>query len=80
MSLAVISAAIIFAIPQKKEVISTIPDKCSLLLGNLIHQIKDDSSCRISCRNYCDTIKKEYLLTKFTEYQEKCNTCECHCI
>jgi hypothetical protein len=64
---------------KKSEKMEMIQDRCSLFMGNLLHQVKDEPSCRINCRNYCDTEKMDYLRVVFVEYNDKCNLCECYC-
>ncbi|MCX6749903.1 MAG: hypothetical protein NTZ83_00430 [Candidatus Pacearchaeota archaeon] len=65
---------------HKKE-IKMIPllDRCSLLFNNLLHTIKDESSCENYCRSECSTREMEFYNSEFLSKQESCNICNCYC-
>jgi len=65
---------------RKKE-IKMIPltDKCSVLFSNILHTIKDESSCENYCRAECLARKMHFYKSEFALSQESCNTCNCYC-
>jgi predicted negative regulator of RcsB-dependent stress response len=65
---------------EKKE-IKMIPltDKCSVLFSNILHTIKDESSCENYCRAECLARKMQFYKSEFALSQESCNTCNCYC-
>lgn len=65
----------------KKASVETviIEDKCSLILGSVIHQIKDDASCFIMCKNECAVRGKNIKDHRFSSLNESCNSCLCNC-
>jgi hypothetical protein len=65
---------------HKKE-IRMIPlmDRCSVLFNDIIHVIKDESSCENSCRSECLTREMEFYNSEFSFNQESCNICNCYC-
>lgn len=56
-----------------------INDDCSAYFGRIIHTIKSEGDCKINCNNDCSIRKMNFLRLEFTEYQDKCNICNCYC-
>lgn len=56
-----------------------IRDECSLVMGNLIHQVRDMGECRIKCVNECDVRDMDFLKFEFLGKNNDCNSCECWC-
>jgi len=74
-----------FEIPKKikknpRETIELqIPDRCNLILNNLIHEIKGEGDCNIRCINECRLNEMEILEYEFIENKTSCHLCKCHC-
>jgi hypothetical protein len=65
---------------SKKEIITVnIKDECSVMLQNVLHNIKDSASCENSCLARCYTLKKEYYNSEFVGKENECNDCKCSC-
>lgn len=65
---------------KKKEVQHIeIIDGCSLLMGTILHQIRDEADCENACISECYIVKKEFYDSNFTENSESCNGCDCYC-
>jgi len=82
--LSVIVAAEVFDIskiksPFRESTFISIEDECSLIMGNLVHQIKDDDSCAIRCYNECNLIDSKVKDYEFIMSQSECSTCNCYC-
>jgi len=56
-----------------------IEDRCSLIVGQLIHTIGDSDTCELRCKTECEVRKQTYHDSKFTEIEEDCNSCNCFC-
>ncbi len=54
-------------------------DECSLLMNNIIHQIKDEDGCKIMCLGECEVREKEFVNSEFILREENCHTCNCYC-
>ncbi len=54
-------------------------DECSLVMGNLIHQIRDEGECRIKCVNECDVREMDFVRFIYESKNDGCNSCECWC-
>lgn len=54
-------------------------DECSLVMGNLIHQIRDDGECRIKCTNDCSVREMDFVNFSFEGRNDDCNACNCWC-
>jgi len=65
-------------ITQEKRVFN-IKDECSLIVGQLIHTIKDDSTCELKCKTNCNSFDMNFDNSEFTAKKEDCNGCECTC-
>ena len=64
---------------QKQEEKISIRDECSLVMGNLIHQIRDSGDCRIRCINDCEVREKEFVRSEFASRENDCHVCDCFC-
>jgi hypothetical protein len=65
---------------EKKEVrMIPLTDKCSVLFNEIIHTIKDGSSCENYCRAECLSRKMKFYNSEFSLNQEGCNACNCYC-
>jgi hypothetical protein len=70
----------IWEIFAKKEIkLVVIEDKCSVLFDNLLHSIKDESSCENYCRSECLTRKLSFYDFEFIFKEKSCNICNCYC-
>lgn len=54
-------------------------DECSLIMGNLVHQIRNDGECKIRCVNECDVRDMEFVDFAFEGKIDDCNYCKCSC-
>lgn len=57
----------------------TIKDECSLIMGNLIHEIGSESNCKLACETECIFAKKKMYNFSFESKNESCNSCLCNC-
>jgi hypothetical protein len=65
---------------SKKEIRSfTIIDQCSILFNNVLHTIKDESSCENRCRSDCLAREMKFYNSEFSLNGESCNNCNCYC-
>jgi hypothetical protein len=56
-----------------------IPDECSLIMNNLIHQIKNEDDCRIRCVNLCNGEDKRITSSTLLTPVNSCYECNCYC-
>ena len=56
-----------------------IEDECSLILNRIIHKIKNEGECKITCRNECGLRKMNFYSSEFIEKENACHTCNCYC-
>lgn len=56
-----------------------IEDECGVVVGNLIHQIKDEGECKIKCRNECGIRNENFYDSEFIKKTDECHTCTCFC-
>ena len=56
-----------------------IMDECSIMVGKLIHQIKDSDGCKLKCLAECDINKMKFYDSEFLLKNESCHNCECYC-
>lgn len=69
-----------FGVFKKNEVkMFSIKDECSIVVGNLIHQIRNDGECRIKCVNECYIREMDFEKFNFIEKNDDCSSCECWC-
>jgi len=57
----------------------SVKDECGDVMGNLIHQIRDDGECRMKCVNECDVREMEFVSFEFELRSGDCNACACWC-
>ena len=62
-----------------KPTVVEIPDECSLIMGNLVHQIRDEDDCSIRCYNECILEEKERKSSEFIYNEGGCHECFCSC-
>jgi len=65
--------------PSKDRMEIQIKDKCGLILGNLIHEIKGEGDCNIKCINECRLNNMEISSYQFIENETSCHLCNCYC-
>ena len=63
----------------KEEKSFDIPDECGIIMGNLIHPIKDEDTCKMKCRAKCSSIDMNLKEIDFTQSINTCNSCKCYC-
>ncbi len=70
-----------FGVFEKKEgpQLFNIKDECALVMGNLVHQVRDDGECRIKCVNECDVRDMDFMRFSFEGKNDDCNSCDCWC-
>ena len=61
--------------PYEVEVI----DGCSLIMGNLVHQIRDETDCHLNCANRCEVEDANYYNSSFEFSGGGCHSCDCYC-
>lgn len=64
---------------QREERYYPVVDQCSLVRGNLLHQIRTAGECRIGCVNECDVRELEFVNYEFEAIVNDCNICGCYC-
>lgn len=57
----------------------SVRDECSLIVGNLIHQIDDEGICEARCKTNCQVREMNYIRFEFLEVEGDCNVCDCYC-
>ncbi|MCK4997500.1 hypothetical protein KAS08_04295 [Candidatus Pacearchaeota archaeon] len=57
----------------------SIDDECSIIMGNLIHNIRDGGDCKIKCVNNCEIRELDFYDSEFTFENSSCHTCDCYC-
>ena len=65
-------------LPSSPELF-TIEDKCSLIVGQLIHNIGDEDSCQQICKSNCEVREMQFYSSEFEKKEEDCNKCNCYC-
>ncbi len=56
-----------------------IKDGCSLIAGNLLHEIGNEADCKIRCSNLCKVRELNYYNHNFVTENLTCYSCECQC-
>ena len=56
-----------------------IKDECAVIMGSLVHQIRDEGECRIKCVNECDVREMGFVEFGFEGKNDDCNACDCWC-
>ncbi len=64
---------------NSKPQLFVIKDECSLIVGKLIHNIKDEGSCQLICRSNCEVRSLNFYNSEFKEIEKDCNECNCYC-
>lgn len=63
-----------------KEIIKfSLDDECSIIMGNLIHNIRDNGDCKIKCINNCKIRKLDFYDVEFALQNSSCHICDCYC-
>jgi hypothetical protein len=63
----------------KKAIKIEIKDECSLMLNNIIHQIKDQDICKMMCSNECEIRGLKIESSAFFPKENSCSSCDCYC-
>ncbi len=64
---------------NSKPQLFSIKDECSLIVGKLIHNIKDEGSCQLICKSNCEVRSLNFYNSEFKEIENDCNECNCYC-
>jgi hypothetical protein len=56
-----------------------IKDDCTLIQGQLIHSIKDESICELRCKSDCTLRSMSFVKSEFNQKTDDCSTCNCYC-
>lgn len=56
-----------------------IVDGCSLIAGNILHEIPDSAVCKIRCDNFCEVMDLKYVDHDFITENRTCYLCDCNC-
>ena len=64
---------------NSKPQLFSIKDECSLIVGKLIHNIKDEGSCQLMCKLNCNVRNLNFYNSEFKEIEKDCNECNCYC-
>ena len=56
-----------------------IKDECTMIAGNLIHNIQDEGICEQKCKTNCDVLKMFFVSSEFAERTNDCHACICKC-
>ena len=65
--------------PLAQPQLFVIDDKCSLIVGQLMHTINDGDGCEMRCKTDCDVRKMDFYNSEFIKNEKDCNNCECYC-
>jgi len=65
--------------PLAKPQLFVIDDKCSMIVGQLIHTINDGDGCEMRCKTECGVRKMDFYNSNFIKKQNDCNGCNCYC-
>ncbi|MCD4771328.1 hypothetical protein K8R30_02825 [archaeon] len=68
----------VFDSPNEVQVFS-LEDKCALVMGNLIHQVRDTGECHVKCVNECKIRELNFDHVEFVAHDVSCNDCDCYC-
>ena len=68
-----------FLVPSQKEL--SVEDACGIVLGKLIHSIRDSDDCSGRCASRCISSDLSYVRHVFTQNASSnhCNMCRCFC-
>jgi len=65
--------------PFEKPHLIEIRDECSFILGNLVHQIRDETDCNLRCNNFCNMEETKFISSEFVYSNNSCHSCDCYC-
>jgi hypothetical protein len=65
--------------PPAQEQKFTLLDECSLVMGKILHPLKDSGDCLVKCRNECQIRSLSYERVEFSLEENSCNVCDCYC-
>jgi hypothetical protein len=68
----------VFEGPNEVQVF-TLEDRCAVVMGNLIHQVRDTGECHVKCVNECKIRELNFDHVEFVAQNVSCNDCECYC-
>ncbi len=68
-----------FTFTEKEVIAYSIPDECSLIVGQLIHTVETEDVCEQRCKTNCQIREKEYVQHEFSLVPNDCNQCTCYC-
>ena len=57
----------------------SVDDECAIIMGNLIHNVRDDGDCKIKCMNNCEIRELDFHDSDFIFQNTSCHTCDCYC-
>lgn len=57
----------------------SIEDKCSIIVGKIVHPIDREDECINKCIAQCETYSLTYDKTEFELKNNSCNACGCFC-
>ena len=57
----------------------TIQDKCSIIVGKIVHPIDREDECMNNCVAQCEIYSLSYDRVEFELMQDTCNKCSCFC-
>ena len=58
----------------------TIKDDCTMIVGNIIHKIKDEGGCEMACKTECGVRDMSFHSSEFIMSERDCHSCNCYCI
>ena len=61
--------------PQK----FSIEDRCTLIVGKIIHTIGTSDSCQMSCKAECEARERGFYSSELLQKEKDCNECSCYC-
>lgn len=64
-----------FSSPYEVSVV----DGCSLIMGNLVHYIRDETDCKLNCASRCEIDSAKYYNSSFEFSNSSCSSCSCYC-
>jgi hypothetical protein len=64
---------------KKEEKTFRALDECSLVMNNLLHEIKSEDSCKVMCFEECKIREMTYQNYSFQFKENSCHDCFCTC-
>jgi hypothetical protein len=76
-----LAASLLSGCSQRKtiEKVYSIKDECGPIQGSIFHSIENNDTCRIRCRNTCESLDKEFVSIRFVDKGIYCHECNCTC-